>query len=86
MDRRTEGWTGTSCPLPVTPGPLPVHLGTIGGHMRHHIYSLPKKLMLAKFAHGRTNGKKVTSKDPFSINARDLIRLFYLMKKLDLYT
>ena len=27
----------------------------VGGHMRHHSNSLPKKLMFAKFAHGRTN-------------------------------
>ena len=46
---RTDGrFDGTS-------GPLPVHLVTIGGHMRHHSCNLPKKLTFAKFAHGRTN-------------------------------
>ena len=39
-----------------TSGSLPVHLGTIGGHMRHHSYSLPKKMNFAKFADGRTYG------------------------------
>ena len=72
MDRRTDGQLDTSSPLPVTSSSLPVHLGTIGGHMRHHSYSLPKKLTFAKFAHGRTDGKKVTSKVPFRINAREL--------------
>ena len=69
---RTDGrFDGTS-------GPLPVHLVTIGGHMRHHSYSLPKKLMFAKFAHERTDErtnerkKKQTSKVPFRINAREL--------------
>ena len=48
---RTEGrFDGTS-------GPLPVHLVTIGGHMRHHSYSLPKKLTFAEFAHERTDGR-----------------------------
>ena len=44
--------------------------------MRHHSYSLPKKLTFAKFAHGQTNRwtKKVTSKVPFRINARELKR------------
>ena len=58
MDRRTDGQIDTSSPLLAhfrstsgrtdrrfdgTSGPLPVHLVTIGGHMRHHSYSLPKK-------------------------------------------
>ena len=38
-----------------TSGPLPVHLGTIGGHMRHHSYSLPKKMDFPKFADIRTD-------------------------------
>ena len=42
--------------------------------MRHHSYSLPKKMMFAKFAHGRT--KNVTSKVPFRINARELKIVF----------
>ena len=57
---------GTSGPLMVhlrsTSGPFAVHLG-IGGHMRHHSYILPKKLMFTKFAHGLL-------KIPFTINAR----------------
>ena len=46
--------------------------------MRHHSYSLPKKMKFPKFAdirtYGRTYGrkKKVTPKDPLRINARDL--------------
>ena len=76
LDRQTEGLMA-----------LPVHVWSIwspylGGHMRHHIYSLPKKLTFAKFAHERTNGrtdkqtdgKKKTSKVPFRINARELKR------------
>ena len=63
-DGQTYGWTdghfqSTSGSLlthfrslPVhfqsTSGSLLVHLGTIGGHMRHHSYSLPKKLTFAK--------------------------------------
>ena len=34
---------------------LPVHLGTIGGHMRHHSYSLPKKMNFPKFVHKQTH-------------------------------
>ena len=69
MDRHMDG------PLPVTSSPLPVHLGTIGGHMRHHSYSLPKKMNFPKSADGHTDirtEKKVTPKDPLGINARDL--------------
>ena len=54
----------------------------MGGHMRHHSYSLPKKMKFSKFADGRTyvhtdghtygRTKKVTLKDPLHINARDL--------------
>ena len=46
--------------------------------MRHHSYSLPKKLTFAEFANERTDGrtnerkKKQTSKVPFRINAREL--------------
>ena len=63
-----------------TSGTLPVHLGTIGGHMRHHSYSLPKKWISQNLrtygqsdihTNGRTE-KKVTPKDPLRINARDL--------------
>ena len=76
MDRRTDGhFQSTSGPLLVTSGSLPVHLGTIGGHMRHHSYSLPKKMNFPKFADGRTDirtEKNVTPKDPLRINARDL--------------
>ena len=86
MDRRTDGQMDTSSPLLAhfrstsghfqsTSGSLPVHLGTIGGHMRHHSYSLPKKMKFPKFADGHTDGrteKKVTPKDPLRINARDL--------------
>ena len=58
--RRTDGHFQS------TSGSLPVHLGTIGGHMRHHSYSLPKKMNFPKFAdirtygrtYGRTDGKK----------------------------
>ena len=53
-----------------TSGSLPVHLGTIGGHMWHHSCSLPKKNEFPKIC-GRTE-KKVTPKDPLRINARDL--------------
>ena len=49
---------------------------SVGDHMRHHSYSLPKKMKFPKFAdgrtYGRTDGKKVTPKDPLHINARDL--------------
>ena len=83
MDRHMDGQMDTSSPFPAhfratpahfqsTSGSLPVHLGTIGGHMRHHSYNLPKKMFFAKFVDGhtdrRTDGlkKKITSKDPFS--------------------
>ena len=63
MYGRTDGpFQSTSGPLPVnfqsTSGSLPVLLGTIGGHMRHDSYSLPKKMNFAKFADGRTYGRK----------------------------
>ena len=74
--RKCLGWTDGQVHFLSTSGPLTVHLGTIGGHLRRHTYSLPKKLMFSKFVHVRVrkNGrtKKVTSKDPFRINARDL--------------
>ena len=36
-----------------------------------------------KFAHGRTDGrKKVTSKDPFLVNARDLKKFIYVWTRL----
>ena len=65
MDRHMDGQMDTSSPLLVhfrptsgqflsTSGSLPVHLGTIGGHMRHHSYSLPKKMKFPKFADIRT--------------------------------
>ena len=93
MDRRMDRQMDTSSPLLAhfrsisghfqsTSGSLPVLLGTMGGHMRHHSYSLPKKMKFPKFAdrrtYGRTDGhadgqkKKVTPKDPLHINARDL--------------
>ena len=71
MDRRTDGQMDTS-------SPLPVHLGTIDGHMRHHSYSLPKPAIpgnFPKFVHKQTHihtEKKVTPKDPLRLNARDL--------------
>ena len=46
--------------------------------MRHHSYSLPKKIKFPKFVDIHTDGhtdgrkKKVTPKDPLRINARDL--------------
>ena len=61
-----------------TSGSLPVHLGIIGGHIRHHSYSSPKKMNFPKSADIRTyihtDGRKknVTPKDPLRINARDL--------------
>ena len=74
-DIRTDRWTlsvhfrPTSSPFPVTSSPLPVHFrsikGTIGGHMRHHSYSLPKKKNFAKFADGHTE-KKWLLKIPFA--------------------
>ena len=84
-DGQTDRWT-----LPVhfqsTSGSLPVHLGTRGGHMRHHSYSLPKNEILQNL---RTDGqtdirtyiqKKMTPKDPLRINAQDLkIKLFQLL-------
>ena len=43
-DGQTYGRTdGHFWPTSGHSGPLPVHFGTIGGHMRHHTYSLPKK-------------------------------------------
>ena len=86
MDRRRDRQMNTSSPLLAhfrstsghfqsTSGSLPVHLATMGGHMRHHSYSLPKKMKFPKFADGRTyrrTEKKVTPKDPLCINARDL--------------
>ena len=70
---RTDGhFHSTSGHFQSTSGSLPVHLGTIGGHMKHHSYSLPKKMTFTKITHKRTNGKRVTSKDPFRIYARDL--------------
>ena len=39
--------------------------------MRHHSYSLPKKINFPKFADGQTE-KEVTPKDPLRINARNL--------------
>ena len=62
-DVRTDRWTHPVHFWP-TSGSLPVRLGTMGGHMRNHSYSLPKKMTCTKFAHGQTE-KKVTSKDPF---------------------
>ena len=67
MDRRMDGQMDTSSPLLThfrstsghfqsTSGSLPVHLGTIGGHMRHHSYSLPKKMNFPKFADIRMDG------------------------------
>ena len=40
-----------------TSGSLPAHLGTIDGHMRHHSYSLPKKMNFPKFADIHTYGR-----------------------------
>ena len=42
--------------------------------------SIFKKLNFAKFADRRTYGKKVTSKDPFCINARDLLINFRIIR------
>ena len=49
-----DGWTNEHnlVHFESTSGLLPVLLGTIGGHMRHHSYSLPKKLTCKKFAYG----------------------------------
>ena len=58
MDRRTGGQMDTS-------SPLPVHLGIIGGHIRHHSYSSPKKMNFPKSADIHTDihtdGKKSDS-------------------------
>ena len=82
-DVRTDRWTHpvhfwpTSGHFQSTSGSLLVHLAIMGGHMRHHSYSLPKKMKFPKFPDGRTyirtdGRKKVTPKDPLRINARDL--------------
>ena len=61
-DVGTDRWTlpdhfwPTSGPLPTTSGSLPVHLGIIGGHIRHHSYSSPKKMNFPKSADIRTDG------------------------------
>ena len=50
-----------------------------------------EKFNLAKFADIRTDGKKVTPKNPLRINARDLkkkleqIEMYFLKKKIPLY-
>ena len=67
-----------------TSGQLLVHLGTIGDHMRHQSYGLPKKLTFAKFAQERTE-KNVTSKDPFRINTRVLKNLLLEFLKTPIY-
>ena len=45
-----------------TSGSLLVHLGIIGGHIRHHSYSSPKKMNFPKSADihtdGHTDGRK----------------------------
>ena len=62
-----DGQTDTSSPLldGQTEGlmALPVHFVTIGDHMRHHSYSLPKKMNFPKFADGRTDGRTEKKSD-----------------------
>ena len=86
MVRRTDGQMDTSSPLLAhfrstsghfqsTSGSLPVHLGTIGGHMRQtsHPWQFPKICAQTHIhTHIHTYGKKVTPKDPLRFNARDL--------------
>ena len=50
-----------------TSGPLPIHLGPIDGHMVSHNSILQKRLI----SQNLRTGKKVTSKDPFRVYARD---------------
>merc|ERR1712020_276983 len=80
MDRHTDGQIDTSSPLLAhfrsTSGHFQSISGSIGGHMRHHSYSLPKKMNFPKFVHKQTHThthihteKKVTPKDPLRLNA-----------------
>ena len=67
MDRRTDGhFQSTSGHFQSTSGSLPVHLGTIGGHMRHHSYSLPKKMNFPKFADIRMEKKSQIAATEFN--------------------